>query len=490
MGNTVRSQLVQIAGVANVSDDPARLEAFATDRSFAAKMPPRFVVKVENAHQVEALVKWANATQTPLVPVSSGAPHHKGDTVPDMPESVVVDLSGMKRIININRQQRMVVVEPGVTYGELQAALAKEGLTLSTSIAPRATKSAVASALELEPRLNALHQWNYTDPLRCTEVVWGDGNRMYTGEAGMGPRDLEKQWAAQKWQIGAAGPNMLDFYRLLTAAQGTMGIVTWASLKCEILPQVQKLYLVPAPRSEDLNDFVYRVLRLRFSDQLMVMNGAYLASLMGETPAKVKALQTKLPAWMALVGLVGRELLPAERVEAQGLDITEIAQQFGLKMVSAVAGVRGEQVLEKILNPSGETYWKETFKGGVQDIFFSTTLDRTPGFITRMHALAEEAGYPTQEIGVYIQPTNMGTSCHCEFSLPYCADDAKDTARMKKLFTVASEAFAGMGAYYSRPYGIWSKLQLNKDAQSAATLKTLKKTFDPNNVLNPGKLCI
>ena len=61
---------------------------------------------------------------------------------------------------------------------------------------------------------------------------------------------------------------------------------------------------------------------------------------------------------------------------------------------------------------------------------------------------------------------------------------------MKKLFVAASEALAGMGAYYSRPYGIWSRLQLNKDAQSAGVIQKLKGIFDPNQVLNPGKLCI
>jgi FAD/FMN-containing dehydrogenase len=283
---------------------------------------------------------------------------------------------------------------------------------------------------------------------------------------------------------------MLDFYRLLTAAQGTMGIVTWASLKCEILPQVHRMYLVPAQKAEDLLDFVYRVLRLRFSDELFIANGAYLASLLGETAERVQALQAELPPWAAVVGIAGRELLPSERVQAQELDITEIAQQFGLKMVPAVPGARGEQVLAKVLNAAPERIWKDTLKGGHQDIFFSTTLDRTPAFIAALNTLAAQAGYPTQGLGVYIQPTNMGTSCHCEFSLPYNPGNAQEAARLRKLFTVASEAFAAMGAYYSRPYGIWSRLQLNKDAQSTLTLRKLKETFDPNNVMNPGKLCV
>lgn len=487
---SIKEELIRLLGTENVSEDPGTLEAYAGDKSFAKPIKPRFVVKPENVEQVQKLVKWANETKTPLVPVSSGAPHYKGDTVPSVPEAVIVDLSRMKKIININRRQRIAIVEPGVTYGELQDALAKEGMTLSTSLAPRATKSVLASVLDMEPRLNSLHQWNFVDPLRCTEVVWGEGNRMYTGEAGGSPLDLEKQWSAEKWQVSGTGPMMLDFYRLLTASQGTMGIVTWASLKCEVNTTVHKLYLVPAIKAEDLNDFVYRVAKLRFSNELMIMNGSNLAFLLGESAGEVQELMGELPGWVALVGIAGRELLPEERVAAQEEDIAEIAQQCGLKMLPAVTGARGEKVLKKIINPSGEKYWKETYKGAFQDIFFTTTLEQTPNFIARMNTIAEEAGYPTRDIGVYIQPQNLGTSYHCEFCLPYNGETKLDTERMQNLFAKASAEFSAMGAYYLRPHGIWARLQLNKDAQSTNLLKKMKGIFDPNNIMNPGKLSI
>lgn len=486
----IKERLFAIVGKENVLDDPEVLESFASDSSFTKPIRPWFVVRPVNSGQVQELVKWANKTNIPLVPVSSGAPHFHGDTVPSVPQAVIVDLSGMKKILSINRQHRMVVVEPGVTYGELQAALAEEGMALSTSLAPRATKSVLASVLEVEPRLNSIHQWNFIDPLRCVEVIWGDGNRIFTGEAGGSVADLQKQWEQEKWQVSGTGPMMCDFYRLLTGAQGSMGIVTWASLKCEVRPTIHKLYLVPAKKSEDLNDFVYRVVRFRFSNELMFMNGSYLAYLLGESADQVRELQAELPPWVALVGIAGQEILPEEKVEAQEQDIAEIAQQCGLKMVPAVPGARGEDVLEKIINPSGEKYWKETLKGGFQDIFFTTTLDKTPKFIDAMYSLAEESGYSIRDIGVYIQPQHMGTSYHCEFSLPYNPGDQKETDRMKKLFTKASEEFSEMGAYFLRPYGIWSKLQMNKDAQSYNLLKKLKGIFDPNNIMNPGKLNI
>ena len=47
-----------------------------------------------------------------------------------------------------------------------------------------------------------------------------------------------------------------------------------------------------------------------------------------------------------------------------------------------------------------------------------------------------------------------------------------------------------MGAYYLRPHGMWARLQLNRDAQSAELLKSLKGVFDPNDIMNTGKLAV
>jgi len=55
---------------------------------------------------------------------------------------------------------------------------------------------------------------------------------------------------------------------------------------------------------------------------------------------------------------------------------------------------------------------------------------RQVGVDIRSFALADAGGYPQNDIGVYIQPQNMGTCCHCEFSLPYYAENKMEVARM------------------------------------------------------------
>jgi len=69
-----KEELMGIVGKENVLDDPETLEAYSQDHSFALPMKPWFVVKPENTCKVQEIVKWANQSRTPLVPVSSGPP--------------------------------------------------------------------------------------------------------------------------------------------------------------------------------------------------------------------------------------------------------------------------------------------------------------------------------------------------------------------------------------------------------------------------------
>jgi FAD/FMN-containing dehydrogenase len=490
-----KEELGKLVGKNNIFDDAGTLESYSRDNSFAQPMKPQLVVKPADANTVQRIVEWANRTKTPLIPVSSGPPHFHGDTVPGVPGAVVLDLSSMKKIMKINRRNRLAIIETGVTYSELQPALAKEGMQLSTSLLPRANKSVVTSLLEREPRMNCRYQWSSLDPLRALEIIWGDGNKLWSGGAGgylsLGTSevvDFEKQWSSDKWPVDPAGPAQTDFYRFLSAAQGSTGIATWASVRCEVLPGFQKLFLVPAKKAEDLFDLTYRMLRFRYADEIFIMNSANLAYVLGEDSGQVEKLSDKLPKWVLIFTIAGRAELPAERVEFLEKDIKEIISQFGLELKTDVAGADGSKLLKIINSVSREPYWKLGYKGNCQDIFFITTLDKTPDFIKTMFSIAETLKYPASNIGVYLQPRHQGSNCHCEFNLPYTPDQ-RNISLVKELYTKASDALINQGAFFSRPYGIWADMAFRRDPQSTKLLQKIKSTFDPNGVMNPGKLC-
>jgi FAD/FMN-containing dehydrogenase len=186
------SELVRILGADNVLDDPAVLEQYSADISFERPVQPRYVVRPGNASQVQALVRWASRTSTRPLPVSSGGPHFHGDTIPAVAGTVIVDLQGMKRIVRTDARNRIVLIEPGVTFGELSPALEKEGLRLNLPLLPRASKSVVTAALEREPVIMPKYHWDGSDPLACTEVIYGTGDRFRTGSAA-GSGDLDYQ---------------------------------------------------------------------------------------------------------------------------------------------------------------------------------------------------------------------------------------------------------------------------------------------------------
>ncbi len=481
-----KEELSGIVGPENVSDEPETLESYSRDQSFVLPMKPRLVVKPKKLDEIQAIVRWANETRTPLVPVSSGPPHFNGDTVPGSPGSVILNLSRMDRIIRIDRRNRMALIEPGVTYSQLQPELAKEGLKLSTPLLPRANKSVIASLLERQPTLVPKYQWSLPDPLRSLEVVWGNGEMMWTGDAGAGPRSLEKQWEKGLAQVDAMGPAQTDWYRIVSGAQGTMGVVTWASVRCEVLPKVHKLFFVPAQELDDLIACAYSLLRVRLGDEFLLLNSLDLACVLAEGD-QVRVLREELPPWVILLGLAGRDILSQERVEVDEKDLRDIVQQHGLRLETAIPGARSEPVLDALLQPSEEPYWQLGYKGDCHNIFFLTTLDKTPQFVKLMKTLASRFKYPSADIGIYLQPQHQGVACHCEFSL--YSDHRVELAKAEELFRTASEELIKQGAFFSRPYPVWADMVYNRDAASTILLKKIKNIFDPNNILNPGKLC-
>ncbi len=481
------AELAQIVGSGNVLDSPEILEQYSRDWSFVPAIRPRCVIKPADAREICEIVKWANRTSTALVPVSSGFPHFRGDTVPGSPAAVVIDLGRLRRVVRVDPRNRIAMIEPGVTFGELQAKLAGDGLCAYMPLAPRATKSVIGSMLEREPILRPGHHWDSTDPLLCMEVVFGSGDRFRTGEAS-GPDTVEEQWEMGRVQMNPFGHSHVDFQRLICGAQGTIGIVTWATLKCSPLPAVHKALFVPSPGIEPLIDLSYRFTRFRFGGHLFILNSLNLACLLGRDAAEIEALKAKLPPWVLYVSFEGHGPLPEEKVAYEEADFRSIAGSFDLKPETQILSKEAED-LYRVLQEPPEPYWKTKYQGRFQDIFCLTTLDRIPTFAASVTALAGRCGFAASNMGVYIQPVVQGTSCHCEFNLYYDPDKSLETGAVRNMVSAGSEDIAQMGGFFSRPYPAWKDTAYRRAAGTAEMQRKIKRIFDPNEILNPGKLC-
>lgn len=490
MHDTLREdELARIVGPEGVVGDAATLERYTRDESFASPVTPRSVARPVTSEQVQEIVKWAAATGTPLVPVSSGPPHFRGDTVPSEGGATIVDLGAMKGILRVDRRNRVAMVEPGVTFGELIPALREEGLAPYLPLAPRRTKSVLASMLEREPITRPKHHWDAQDPLLCIEVVFGTGDVFRTGSAA-GPGTLEEQRKAGGAQMRGMGPGQTDLQRIVQGAQGTMGIVTWATFKCRLLPAAHEAYLVASDTLEPLVALGQELLRTLLGDELLVLSAQSLACLLGDEPESIARLRQSLPPWILYFGVDGTGARPRERIAYQVADWLAAAQRFGLVPAKTLGPrVQAARVAEVLAGPSAEPYWKLRLRGACEELFFLTTLDRTPEMVRIFREHAARERYPEAEAGVYLQPTVQGTSCHCAFDLPYRRGDAAQVTSVQRVLTATSEALMDAGAFFSRPYGALADAAYRRDAVTTEVLKKVKGVFDPHRILNPGKLC-
>jgi len=483
------SALAEIVGKGKVNADPATLDAFAGDLSFVGRLLPQFVVKVGDPETIQKLVTLAKETGTPLVPVSSGGPHFHGDTVPSEAGAVIVDLSGMKKVDLIDPFERVAsMVEPGVTFGELSAAVAKRGLRLNMPLRPRATKSVVGSMLSREPVIMPHYHWDISDPIGSTEVVFGTGDMFRTGAAA-GPGDIAQQRAGGGVQKEAAGPSAMSLHRLLQGAQGTMGIVTWASVRCELIPDREQPCFIAANDVAKLLQAAHWLIRLRLGDELLILSAADFAALMAEDDAAHAHMMAKLPPWVLFFNLGAYKYFPDMRMEGLIQDTRELLERLSLQTAQNVGGVAAGEFLETIRRPSDEPYWKLRRQGGCQDIFLLTTSGKIPGLVKVMTEAADAAGYSSAKMGVYVQPIVQGTGVHVEFNLFYDPADQAEACIVQGLATSAIQPLMNAGGFFSRPFGEAARWIMNRDAAQVEALKKFKAIVDPAGILNPGKLC-
>jgi len=481
-------KLVRIVGAGNVSREQAMLAEYSSDMSFVNTVKPEYVIKPRNTDDIEKLVKLANETSTPLVPVSSGPPHFRGDTIPGIGGAIIVDLSGMKKVLWVNRMNRVAMFEPGVTFGELIPAVAREGLRLNLPLQPRKSKSVIGSLLEREPVIMPKYHWDIADPLAATEVIFGTGDKFRTGAAS-GPGTIEEQRAAGGAQKEGAGPSAASWYRIIQGAQGTMGIVTWASARCEILPKLEEPFLVVSSELDKIMEMVHWLIRLRLVNECLVLNNTDFAALMAQRRGDYAAIKGSTPSWILFFNIAAYDYLPEERLKGQILDMQDVVQKVGLETVPALGGVAAFEFLEAVRRPSAEPYWKLRRQGGCADIFFITIYDKLDGLIKAMFDAAAEAGYPASELGIYLQPIVQGVNCHCEFNLFYDPENSQERQRVRDLSLAVVKPLMDKGAFFSRPYGESTRMIMNRDAATVAALNKVKSILDPNNVMNPGKLC-
>jgi len=270
----IKQELIDIVGSENFTDAKIDMVSYAYD-AMGPKGNPDCAVWVTTAEQISEIMKLANREMIPVTPRAAGT-GIAGMIVP-FQGGIVMDVMRMDRILEINVEDRVCIVEPGVVYADLQKALAPLGFTLPTE-----PGSSIASAIGGNVATNAggLKGAKYgstKDYVLGMTVVLPDGRLMKTGTRTMKT---------------SSGYNLTQ---LFVGSEGTLGIMTEIILKIVPLAGATATGLGLFNSLEDAGNAVCRTMSSGVIPSVMEVMGRYLIQAINEnTDLKLPDVDTML----------------------------------------------------------------------------------------------------------------------------------------------------------------------------------------------------
>lgn len=200
-----------------LATDPRTLAARATDRSGTRPEGlPLAVVHARRTEDVTVTLRHAHALRVPVVARGAGTGLSGGATAGE--GSLVLDLSGMNRILELSPQDQLAVVEPGVITAELDRAAGAHGLRYAPDPASAALSTIGGNIATNAGGLRCAKYGVTRDSVLGLEAVLADGTVIATG---------------RRTVKGVTG---YDLTALLTGSEGTLAVITSATLRLRPLP--------------------------------------------------------------------------------------------------------------------------------------------------------------------------------------------------------------------------------------------------------------
>jgi len=212
--------LEKIAGAGNVLTDEASLLLHGYDCSLSRSRPDA-VVAVPSADKIAPLVKLLAGSKIPFVARAS-ATNHAGSCAP-LRGGVILNLSKLKRILQISTEHQFAWVEPGVITADLQQALAPLGFFYAPDPASERICTLGGNMAQNASGARCMKYGGTLDHILAAEVVLPTGDTLLLSRQDYGP----------------------DLIGLLTGSEGTLGIVTKIQVKILPCPAHIQTFLVP-----------------------------------------------------------------------------------------------------------------------------------------------------------------------------------------------------------------------------------------------------
>ncbi len=447
-----------------IETDAALRHNYAFDASHYSQRNPRAPLAVafpSSAAEVQSLVRWASDKEVALVPRGAGT-GQTGGAVP-VSDAVVVDLSSMNQIREMNLEDLQVVVEPGITPEDLNKALAPEGFFFPPD--PGSVKMCALGGMVANNTsgMRAVKYGTTKNYVLGLDVVLPDGSLITTG--GASSRVLKN----------VSG---YDLSALFTGSEGTLGIITAIRLRVVPLPVAQGLIMAAFSTVEKAGQGVQALFRSGLiPSALEIMDRSALKA--------VRSYRPDLPIPDAeavlLIEMDGLPLGVGEALEKAAGVLEQAADEVTFSQDPHQCGQLW--TARRALRPaSGRLADGVGLVSAGEDI--GVPMSAVPEVLRGIHRILEETGVLATVYG-HVGDGNIHVALLAD------TRDEEDVARAElaahKLHLLALE----MSGTTTAEHGVGiSRAQYMEQEHGPAldAMRAIKKALDPKNIMNPGKM--
>lgn len=439
--------LIRLLDSERVLHDPADLATYATDATAGLHQEPGCVVFPETAAEIAAILKLCLSLGHPIVPRGSGT-GLSGGAVPS-PDSIVLCMVRMDRVLDVDPINRTILVEPGVITARIDEAAAEHGLFYPPDPGSIRVCTIGGNVAENAGGLRGLKYGVTRDYVQALEVVLADGEIVQLGTSCV--KDV-------------AGYSLKDVF---LGSEGTLGVITKILLK-----------LVPRPKAKQGFVAVFDSLEAAAQTGMDIL-AAHC------TPCTMEFLDRVTMQCVEEYANIG---LPTD---AEALLLIEsdghpVAVQEEIEAMRALCSGAARSVHE-----AGEAYAEARRSA------FAALARRKP--IT----LLEDATVPRTQLAAmvrFVEQTAkrhdlwMGTFGHLgDGNLhPTCLCEPDELPRAREAFAEIFAEAVRLGGTITGEHGVGlAKKPYLKNAVGSrplAVMRELKRALDPNGILNPGKI--
>jgi D-lactate dehydrogenase len=449
-----------IAGLKEILDqdalllDPAERLAYSYDNS-RRQAQPDAVALPETREQVQAIVRLCREYKTAITARGRGT-NTTGASVP-VQAGLVLSFERMNRILDIRPGDRVAVVEPGLLNGDLQQALREHGLFWppDPTSAPYCSIGGNLACNAGGPR--AVKYGATRDNVLAIAAITGAGELVRFGAA------------------TSKGSSGYDLSRLLIGSEGTLALIVEATLKLTpIAPQrraLRALYRDTASAAQAVS----RLMAQSVTPSMLEYMDATCVRLARE----VGGVDLPEAGALLMIEADGDASVLAAAVTA----LETAARGEGCLAVDSAADAQAQEKLwaaRKALSPA-----LRTLAPGKINEDVVVPVSRIPDLVTQVESIAEQQSLTIVCFG------HVGNG-NLHVNILYDPADAAVTARAELAMGQVFEAALALGGQLSGEHGIGLTkrgfMSLALDPPTLAAMRAIKQVFDPDGILNPGKL--